>query len=569
MFVQKGRMNMDEKTKKFPKAIKIIVPIAVVAAVLAVLFFCGVFSAKTEVPGIVKMNLDKAQQMLEEKGLTVFVVEVIAADDVDENTVMSQSPAAGEKAAKGTSVGVVISKKSYQTQIPDLTDFSKELAVEKIEAAGATAEVVEEYSDTVPAGTVISQSVTGNAKSSDKVQIVVSKGSQSDSQKADLSKAPDVVSQDKNEAKKALNEQGIGMKVVSEEYSDTVEKGEIISQKTNGDEGVVEVVVSKGSEKDDRVIVPDVIYRTQSDAKRLLRANDLKVTVEQQPSNTVSKGAVISQSVKAGTKVTPGSNVTIVVSSGKAEEKTGKTTTTAAAVASTTKKSDTTSSTAKQPEETTDKKTTTARETTTSYDKVAEKQYVADFRITPDKTSAKAGDEIKVSVALKTNYRIFTVMLPIIYDGDVFEMMNTSDSDTKSFLTFEGSLAKTYKTNGNWKSVAAMYSRNNNEGYWTQSDVMKRWKIAYASWAVDASESKTPVILSDQEVIVSFTLKVKSDVSSTEGRIFISPDFQKTSDCVKGILAVGRCKNETVDLNFVDKDQTIKVDRADVKIRIQ
>lgn len=559
---------MNEKLSKIPKAVKIAVPAAVVVVVLAVLLLCGVFSSKIEVPDIVNMNIEQAQKLLEEKGLTVFVEDTVAKDDVDENTVLSQDPKAGEKVEKNASIGVVISEKAYQTEIPDVTDFSKELAVEKIEAAGAKAEVVEEYSDTVPAGTVISQSVTGNAKSSDTIKIVVSKGAENSSKKADVKNAPNVVSKSKDEAKKTLSEKGIGMTVVSEEYSDTVKKGEIISQKPNSDTGVVEVVVSKGSEKDAQVTVPNVVFRTVTDAKKLLEANDLKVVVEEQQSSTISKGAVISQSVKAGTKVKAGSSITIVVSSGKSEKATKEST---AAAVTTTKKAEKTTAptTAKQPEKTTENKPVTQREVTTTYDKAAEKQYIADFKITTDKTSAKAGDEIKVSVALKTNYRIFTVMLPVIYDGDVFEMQNTSDSQLSSFLTFEGSLAKTYKTNGNWKSSSQMYTRNNNEGYWTKSDVMKKWKIAYASWAVDASVSKTPVMLSNEEVIVTFTLKVKSDVSSTEGRIFISSDFQKTSDCVKGILAVGRCKNETVDLNFVDRDQTIKVGRADVKIKIQ
>ena len=487
-------------------------------------------------------------------------------------TPLSQEPASGQKVKKDSSVAVVISSKSYETEIPDLTSFSKELAVEKIEAAGAQIEIVEEFSDTVPSGTVISQSVTGKASSGDKVTVTVSKGPEKTAKTADVSKAPSVVSKSKDEAKKVLADKGIGMTVVDEQYSDTVKKGDVISQNPNNETGSVEVVVSKGSRKDAQATVPNVVFRTQSDAKKLLEANDLKVTVEQKPSDVVSKGAVISQSVKAGTKVNAGTNVTIAVSSGKSEKQTTaqKTSPATTAAPKTTKSSEKTTESKTQTVTTTQKPSTTARVVTTpSYDKEAEKQYVADFKITTDKTSAKAGDEIKVSVALKTNYRIFTVMLPIIYDGNVFEMQNTSTSDLSSFLTFEGSLSKTYKTNGNWKSVENMYKRNNNESYWTQSDVMKRWKIAYASWSADVSQSKTPVMLSNEEVIVSFTLKVKSDVSSTEGRIFISPDFRKTSDCVKGILAVGRCKNETIDLNFVDRDQTIKVNRADVKIKIQ
>lgn len=567
---------MREKLEKIPTIAKIAVPVAVVAIVLVVLLFCGVFGSKITVPYIVKMKIDEAEKLLMENELTIFVDEVVSSDEFDANTILSQNPAAGEKVEKNTPVGVSIVQEAYQTEIPDVTDFSKDLAVKQIEASGAKAEISEEFSDSVPAGTVISQSVKGEAKSSDTVKIVVSKGPKDADEKTDLKDVPNVVSKDKNSAKKALADKGIGMTVVSEQYSDKVKKGDIISQKTNADTGSVEVVVSKGSQKDNKVIVPNVVFRTQDEAKKLLEDNDLKVVIQKLANNAVSEGAVISQSVKPGTKVSAGSTVIIFVSSGKTESSGNVKSTTKSSsdgkteAPKTTKKSaDKTASETTKSGATSTPQTTTPKITTTAHDVNAEKQYVADFKITTDKTSAKAGDEIKVSVALKTNYRIFTVMLPVIYDGDVFEMQNTSTTDLASFLTFEGSLAKTYKTNGNWKSVPQMYKRNNNESYWSKSEVMNKWKIAYASWSVDVSESRTPVMLSNEEVIVSFTLKVKSDVSSTEGRIFISPDFQKTSDCVKGILAVGRCKNETVDLNFVDRDQTIKVDRADVKIKIQ
>ena len=572
--VLKGEIYLKNFISKLPRAVKIILPVSIVIIVIAVLFFCGVFNSKVEVPNIVDMSLEEASEKLVESGLTIFVKDTEVRNDVDENTVLSQNPSAGDKLEENGIISVVISEKSYKIEVPDVTDHSKDLAIEKIEESGAKVTVKEEFNGEVPKGSVISQSVSGSAMSGDTVTITVSKGSQdSDTTEKDIvNEAPDVVKMNKSEAKKTIEQKGLKMVIAAEEYNDKVDEGIIISQKFNKDNQTVEVVVSKGSQKNAEIVVPNVTFRTQSDAKGLLEARGFKVKVLEANSNIVSKGAVISQSLKAGTKAKAGTVVTITVSTGKEAEKTtvkDKTTTTTAkpSVSTTTKPTITKPSASSATTKPTTTKPTTDKPTT-PIDVSAEKKYVADFKITTDKTTAKAGDEIKVSVALKTNYRIFTVMLPVIYDSDVFEMMNTSSSDVSSYLTFEGQLSKTYKTNGNWKSVSSMYSRNNNPSYWTKSDVMKKWKIAYASWAVDVSESRTPVQLTNEETIVTFTLKVKSGVTSTEGKIFISPDFQKTTDCVKGILAVGRCKNDTVDMNFVDRDQTIKVDRANVKVKI-
>ena len=546
--------------KKIPTFVKILIPVILVIAVFLVLFFCGVFEGKVEVPDLTKISIEEAEKLLEENGLSIYVSDTVISNEVDENTVMSQSPKAGEKVKKNTTVSVVISEKSYEIEVPYVVDYKKELATQKLEAIGLEVEIKEEKNDLVPASVVISQSKIGKAMSGDKITVVVSLGS--DSKKdIDLSKIASYVSKDKEDAKKELNKKGIGLVVVSEDYSDTVKKDAIISQKINEDNNTLEVVISKGSKSETYIIVPNVLYRNETDAKKLLEANDLKVIVEEKGSNIVAKGAVISQSVPAGTKIIAGATVKIVVSTGKQEEK---------ETAPTTQKAPQT--TIKVPETITPIEKTTGEKktkpTTNAVDRKEEKKYVADFRISTDKQTAKAGDKIKVSLHLKTNYRIFTVMAPIIYDGDVFEIQNTDPNNTSSFLTFEGQLAKTYTTNGNYKSPSQIYSRNSNEEYWTKSEVMDKWKIAYASWAANVNLSPTPVMLSQEETIVSFTLKVKENVTDTAGRIFISPDFQKTTDCVKGVLAVGRCKDDTISLNFADRDQTINVDKADIKVSI-
>lgn len=191
----------------------------------------------------------------------------------------------------------------------------------------------------------------------------------------------------------------------------------------------------------------------------------------------------------------------------------------------------------------------------------AESTYVATFSISTDKASVAKGENVTVSVKLKTNYYIYSMELPVIYDGDAFEMQNTSTTSLKSFLTFKGRLADAYRTNGNWKSSADFYTnRNSNTEYWSQKQVMDRYKIAFASWSADTTlNSGKAIKLSNEETIVTFVLKAKKDIKNTDGLIFLSDDFKKTEDFAGGRWFCGRSKSEKIDVkNFVAVGQTLK-----------
>lgn len=190
-----------------------------------------------------------------------------------------------------------------------------------------------------------------------------------------------------------------------------------------------------------------------------------------------------------------------------------------------------------------------------------ESAYKAEFTVTADKQKSIAqNDTITVSVKLKTNYKIYVVGLPVVYDSTKFTMMNTSDTSIKSFLTFYGTMADSYVTNGNWKSPADLYTkRNSNTSYWSQSSVMNKYKIATATWTADSTKSNNPVTLSTDTVIVSFKLKAKSAISAlTDSDIFISNDFKKTASFAGGVWYVGRCAGNNIsDANFVAVGQTL------------
>ena len=75
----------------------------------------------------------------------------------------------------------------------------------------------------------------------------------------------------------------------------------------------VRLLVSQGPEQ---VTVPDVTGLTRESAEARLRDEGLEVSAEEQESD-VAEGDVISQNPSAGTSVTRGATVTIVVSTGR------------------------------------------------------------------------------------------------------------------------------------------------------------------------------------------------------------------------------------------------------------
>ncbi len=185
----------------------------------------------------------------------------------------------------------------------------------------------------------------------------------------------------------------------------------------------------------------------------------------------------------------------------------------------------------------------------------SEKDYTATFSIETDKTYASVGDEITVSVKLKTNYYIYSMQVPVIYDGDAFEVQNTSPTSLKSYITFKGKLAQNYQTNGNWKSPATYYtSRNSNVDYWSRKSVMDKYKIAYASWSANSNLGDGKFVkLSAEETIMTFVLKAKKDIKNIDGLIFMSEDFLKTTECPSGLWFCGRSKKASHPVDF-DKD---------------
>lgn len=149
------------------------------------------------------------------------------------------------------------------------------------------------------------QNTTDNVKDKDKVPV------------------PDVVGKTEEEAKKMLNDVGLGYKPV-QQASTTVPEGVVISQGTVKGTKVaknttITLSISTGQSVSS---VPNVVGSDQINASEVLEAAGFKVSVRTANSDTVEAGKVISQSPNGLTEANPGTTVVITVSVGKAEAKT-------------------------------------------------------------------------------------------------------------------------------------------------------------------------------------------------------------------------------------------------------
>ena len=129
---------------------------------------------------------------------------------------------------------------------------------------------------------------------------------------------PEVTGLSEKMADKKLSDNNLQMQVKSSEYSDTVEKGNVISQEPKAGETVskyskVSVVISLGSDTFD-ISKLNLSGKTKEAAEALLKENGFSVDSKEENSDTVEKGMVMSYSPIKSKK---GERVTLTVSSGK------------------------------------------------------------------------------------------------------------------------------------------------------------------------------------------------------------------------------------------------------------
>ena len=235
-------------------------------------------------------------------------VEEEFSDDVQSGIVTHSDPDGGSSVHKSTNVQLYVSKGIDMKDVPNVVGKGQDEASRTLTDAGlALGAVTDAYSEEVPPGQVISQSVAaGTSLAHDStVDVVLSKGREPRT-------VPTLTGKGASAAKSSIEALGL-VASPTEAYSDTVPEGQVISQQTREGSTVyrgdsVSYTVSKGPET---VTVPDVVGLQRQEARNKLEGAGL--TVQEDLILGGFFNTVRSSDPAGGSKVKKGSTVTISI----------------------------------------------------------------------------------------------------------------------------------------------------------------------------------------------------------------------------------------------------------------
>lgn len=290
------------RSRRGPVALLLVLLLAAGAGVAG--WWFGV-ARYTETPAVLGMTQAAAEQRLGDAGLSLDVGDPAYSETVERGRVISSDPAPGDRVLDEGTVDVVVSLGPERYDVPDVAgssvdDAQQALLDTNLTYGGST----ERFHEEVPEGEVITTDPRPGTelKRDAAVDLVVSKGPKP-------IEIPDLTGRDADRAAQALGERGFEVDT-SEEHSDSVAEGRVISQTPDSGTGVrgdtVELVVSLGPVMVD---VPRVIGMGVDAAVAELEAAGFRV--DQQRSDVyIGVQYVVSQSPSGGS-ARKGSTVTI------------------------------------------------------------------------------------------------------------------------------------------------------------------------------------------------------------------------------------------------------------------
>lgn len=275
---------------------------AIVLTIAALGFLIYSTPSSVQVPDVVGETLDVAKEKIEVAGLVVGDVKEEASTEYKEGTVIRTSPGANTSRMEGSKVDIFVARVAMVT-VPNLIGSDADSAQKELEDLGFKVTLKKEYSDTVEEDYVIKTDPVANSskEKGSTITVVVSKGVQPKT-------VPDVTGKSQDTAKQLLEAAGFIIGTISEEYSDSVAEGNVISTDPQANVelekgSIVNIVVSKGKE----IIMPDLVSAgyTYSEARNQLQSLGV-TTIEKQEDRsytTTTSDIVVGQYPAAGTVI--------------------------------------------------------------------------------------------------------------------------------------------------------------------------------------------------------------------------------------------------------------------------
>jgi beta-lactam-binding protein with PASTA domain/serine/threonine protein kinase len=263
----------------------------------------------TSTPAVILMTQAEAEQKIEAAGLDVDYADPEFSETVPAGEVIQTDPAAGDRILDDGTVTVTMSQGPERYEVPKLKGMTEDQAQDALlELKLSFDESIGRYSERLDKGIVIgSRPKVGTVlRPGASVDLIISKGRRPIN-------VGDWVGKDADEMISTLEGRGLVVEVVDEEFSDSIDEGDVISHDPSsgtlfrGEK--VKVTVSKGPEL---IEVPSVLGSGIEAAEDTLEAAGFEVDVREAP-DFVSIGFVVRQSPGGGDLAPRGSTITIYI----------------------------------------------------------------------------------------------------------------------------------------------------------------------------------------------------------------------------------------------------------------
>ncbi|MEO3972740.1 Stk1 family PASTA domain-containing Ser/Thr kinase [Streptomyces sp. CAU 1734] len=296
------------RTKKSNTSTILLVVAGILVLIGAVLIGRSVFWNEPDpgdvpVPALVGLTVQEASKLASHAGVKLNEAGTDRCDQ-PEKTICSQTPADGS-IKPGDTIDYILSEGAPQVEVPDVTEKSRDNAVEALERKGFKVDVKESESSNAPAGSVIEQDPKANSMAEKNTTVTITVAKQA------METVPPVVGTQLANAQSQLSV--LGFQVSTEFVDSEKPKNEVVDQTPGRDQkapknSTVKLKVSKGPAE--TVPVPQLQGSTLGQAKALLEQSGLELgSVTNGPDD--DNALISGQDPQPGTQVSPDQKINV------------------------------------------------------------------------------------------------------------------------------------------------------------------------------------------------------------------------------------------------------------------